>query len=373
TKELGVSRAQLARIAERLAGLELGSMATYRDRVIQGVLTLSEAEPDYESLVTEVMKSPFVQRDVEARKASLLAELDAENLQERAKFENLVRATQKQQDRLDKLKEQAEERIRETKVAVRRAFEAAREKEADAIGQFAVLSALLGSFDRPNSESTASGISPSVAAVAPPAFRSEWIAPARLELVKIFRSTGMDEEGARTAAVACDVAKQARIPMLMCGSGARYVSLEVSRSIATMGVCVLDVGIGCCSPEPVREALTRQDADVILVRGVDHSDPWLYAPDLLDSIVQRASSPPAGGDGKVVVLARSSGPAGLALPAELEHLSLKIDLSLQVQTGQVCDPEKLAPLRKKMRSRVEAILQVREDAADIASTLVSLI
>jgi hypothetical protein len=113
---------------------------------------------------------------------------------------------------------------------------------------------------------------------------------------------------------------------------------------------------------------------VLLVRGIDHSDASLFAPDLLDLVVQRLAQPPGDANQKIIVLCRSSGPAALSLPPELEQLSIKLELS-RMPDGSRENPVlgELSPLQKKMRARVNADLETRGAADDLAKAVQALI
>lgn len=374
TRELGVTRAQLASIAQRLADPELSMLATYRERVAKGVMTLSDAEAEYDAVVAELMRSPAVQRDISSLIAKRSAELDAQTKDERTKLENLQKATQQQQERLGKLKEQIEERVRETKTAIRKAFEAAREKESHTIGQLALWKELLGTADRERHVDLDTHPVNSLVTSVSDNVHVCFADPSSVDVATLFRTAGLNEDCVRLFSLACAIAKSSGAPIMFAGIGARYLSLALARALAESRVAVVDVGLGCISPDRLRNCLLDTGSDVVLILGIDHSDPVLFAPDLIDLVVERVALPPREADQKLIVMCRSSGAAALPIPAELEQLSIKLDLgSPSAGVGISSSRPVLSPLQQKLRARVHALLQARDDATDLGDALSELI
>lgn len=372
-REIGVSKAQLTKLAERLADPELALRSAYIKRVSDAVLSMTGAETDYDALVSELMRSPVVQRDLDAQKTRRASEIDAEMKAERIRLENLRKETQAQQDRLDKLKEKTDARARDVKTAVKKAFDTAREKEVELVGQLALWRELLGTSERVTTAGPGVEQQSGPVPLAPFAALTQSFEPSREDVARIFRSTGLDEKTASMLAMSCEVSRRVGVPIIVSGVGARYVSLALARALSRSRVAVVDVGLGCVDPDAVRGALLDQTADLVLVRGVDHSDASLIAPDLIDLVVQRIAQPPQDGDQKAIVLCRSHGPASLPMPTELEQLSLKIELSASgSRLAESKDPEPLSPLLGKLRSRVEAVLQTTDGSGALSEAIAAL-
>lgn len=375
TSELGVSRAQLAKIAKRLSDPDLSMSASYRERVVQGVLTLMDSDAEHEALVTELMRSPIIQRDIETRKDQRLAEIDEETTDTRRRLEHLKKESQHEREKLDRLKKELETRIVKTDSAIRSAFESAREREFETIGKIALWTGLLGGATQAyNTQPTLSAENSHIAPPAIPLISSAHLAPDSSDLSSVLRSSGFDDDSSRLLMLALDVANLSRVPVLVSGIGARVLTLALARAMSRVSVNVVDVGLGCISPDTIRDALSDSSADVLLVRGVDHSDALLYAPDLVDLVVERIARPLRELKGAQIFMCRSQGPAALPLPPELEDLSIKLDLNRQSLVENVnVSREFRSPLQRRLYRRISDLLDTRDDARELAATILNMI
>jgi hypothetical protein len=91
---------------------------------------------------------------------------------------------------------------------------------------------------------------------------------------------------------------------------------------------ICEVPIGLLANERLETKLGDGGEGAVLLLDANLSDLSVYAPGILDAMVAVATGRRSALAARPLVIALSSGPAGLPLPAELHELAVELDLSV---------------------------------------------
>jgi hypothetical protein len=369
-KDARLTKQQLTDLSNLLGTTDVLLTEEHRRRIKENLSTLESTDIYYDELVAEAMKSPVVQRDIEQRKQLIAAQVDEELARKRRALENLRKETVAQAERLDKLKQQTEERTREIRNAIKKAFEHAREHEAELLGQLALWQELLAPARSINAAPTESRDAQAL---------DRWISfsdldPQSERIQDILASIGMETDSAEAYASAIAIVCHVGLPIVVAGSGALHVGTRLGRALAQRSVCVADVGVGVVESGALTPVLNDDKHDVLILRHANLSDVGTYGAELLEDIVATASQPPSSRPHRAIVLiVEASGAAALPWPTEIEQLGLRLDLSRRREQPMASDEEWLralpSSLQRKIWKRIEQEAERRGAHQQVLDTL----
>lgn len=372
-KAIKVSREQVNAIVDYLRAEEADELKSARQsRILGRLATLSRRDEEYDQLIADLMSSQAVREDIEARKQSAVADAKLGVQKEQKQLADLRRQREATEEQLEKLKAELDERVTDLRKAMRRAFDSARNKEAETLADLALWQVLSGH----------TGVTP---AATPPAAIPESdpqprckvseLASATDDPADVFRTLGLPEELSKRAALAMSMAAEQGLPIVFAGAGASAVGIRAARSFQRAGGVCIDVPLGLTSGDELMHCFANGSRGVLLLRNANLSDLCLYAPALLDQLVTGILDPPSGPK-RVVILTAASGPAALPWPAEIEQLAVTFDLSRLLDgLADEHEPksEPTAPLQKKAWLRVQRAGEASEEAQAAAAFVHGLI
>ncbi len=359
-KQTGLTKKQISDLSGLLNVADVSLTEESRRRISDSLATLASTDEFYEELVSEVMKSSAVQRDIELRKQQAVAELDDNLAKKRNSLEMLRKDIQIQDDRLTKLKEQTEGRIKDIRTSIRKAFDQAKEHEAEVLGQLALWQELLAPARKEHGSIEKIADSPGIAGQR---LSVTHLLPGKERLTDILGSVGMTHEVANLYSTALSVARDLGLPVVLTGAGAQYLGARIGSTLAERKVCVVDIGVGLIDARVLDPVLVDDECDVVVLRTANLSDVGVYAPRLIDNIAETLCRPLASRSTRMFLLLEASGPAALPWPAEIDLLSFKIELS---SNGEIPPIEAdlwlrslPSPLQRKLWSRIEHAAEVQ--------------
>jgi len=368
-KAIKVSREQMNAIADYLRAEEADALKSARQsRILGSLATLSRRDEEYDQLVGELMGSPAVLQDIEARKQALIADAKLGVQKEQKQLADLRRQREVAEEQLEKLKAELDERVTDLRKAMRRAFESARNKEAETLANLGLWQVLSGHAAVTPTQTPPAAIP---AAVPQPSCKVSELTSVTIDAADVFRSLGLPEELSRRAAAAMQMAAEQGLPIVFAGAGAAAVGMRAARSFNGAGGVCLDVPLGLTSGDELAHCFANSSPGVLLLRNANLSDLCLYAPVLLEQVVTAILDPPAGPK-RAVILTAASGPAALPWPAEIEQLAVHFDLSRLADAApgeREGESEPAAPLQRKAWLRIQRAGEASE-AAQAAAALV---
>jgi hypothetical protein len=373
-KAIKVSREQMNAIVDYLRAEEADELKSARQsRILGRLATLSRRDEEYDQLIAELMSSQAVREDIEARKQSAVADAKLGVQKEHKQLTDLRRQREATEEQLEKLKAELDERVTDMRRAMRRAFDSARNKEAETLADLALWQVLSGHTGVAAPAATPPAAIPE--SDPQPRCKVSELGSATDDPADVFRTLGLPEELSKLTALAMAMAAEQGLPIVFAGAGASAVGLRAARSFQrAAGVCI-DVPLGLTSDDQLTHCLASGNRGVLLLRNANLADMCLYAPVLLDRLVTGILDPPSEPK-RVVILTAASGPAALPWPAEIEQLGVHFDLSrLPEPLPEEHEPksEVVSPLQKKAWLRIQRAGEASEAAQAAAALVHSLI
>ncbi len=347
--QANLTKAQANTLQDMLRDESLGIDDLSRARLAENVQSLAAAGEDYEELVKLLMTSADVRADVERRVELHVADLAAEKQKETRAIERLRQEREGLDAKLKELRSEVEKKSKDVRAAVVKAFRKASEKEIEALGEASVLLALIGR-DVPGVAKME--ISPNDASPDPivgkPLPVSAGVSISRMEasggqVRDVLRKYGLPTETCERVERLLSAAVAVSLPIITRGSGARVLAEDLARVLSVGESTVCEVPIGLIANERLEVNLAEGGGGAVLLLDGNLSDISVYAPGIIDAVVAATIRRGSGFAARPLVIALSSGPAGLPLPAELQELAVKLDLNVLRGAFVAEDREQLQP------------------------------
>jgi prefoldin subunit 5 len=305
-----MTQAQIQGLVNSLRA-EPGRLTLMRiERVQQSLSKFAESTERLTAIVPELLSTPNIRAEVDEAKKTILAEFVAEQSRGRAERDRLT----KEISDLNKKRVAVEEEIKKTagevRKAVRKSFEKARDAGASALGDVAVLSAVLGSHEGEERN----GASLSARHV-----------PARAsDLARDLGALGAAMVEAKAAELFVKALLAEGLPLLVRGPLAGHYGLTIGAAVSVDHAVVVDVPLGVLDGKAVASILAEaREGDAIVVTGFNLSPYESYGAAITDRILQNFAGAP--GRGPHVILAAVEAPIGLPVPGDVEGLSATLD------------------------------------------------
>jgi hypothetical protein len=363
-REIKITKAQLSVLAAALSDVDLALPEVHRERIVTGLRTLSAADEHFTEFVSILLTAPDVQRELEKQKAIASEAAQLELTKERESLEKLKREADTVRKRLEKLEAEEAEQSRQIKLSVRKAFESARDRGVETLGQLAVWQELLGHSSNSREHDAIIQASPQRSNEGPlivsHAVQSSDEAPST-----IFELCGFASDEANHLAESIRVGASLGLPILIEGPASSFVSTRLAAALAKIGARCIDVPVGLLSScAALDDACAATDSDVVVLRSANLSDLSTYGPGLLLRISESCARPPLTRPDKILILAGTSGPAALDWPRELDELALRVNLGEDGHhkgTASAPNLKAASPLRRKVWARIERTVENTTD------------
>jgi hypothetical protein len=356
-RALKLTKQQVLEVAGVFDDKEIDLDESRRSRMIGRLRAVADTDSAYEDLVSELMMSPSVQRDVEQRKQVLVDSVHATLTRERQALETTRKEKVAVEGKLKVLQQDVDEHAKEVRVAVRKAFDGAKAKEAETLGTLALWQTLL-SANQPNKKSES--IDPSSRQAAVDA--SVELIPASAEpmpplLEDVLSESGFTDAFASVYASTLSLAAGLGVALIFSGPASSVVGLKIARALSKANTLCVDVAVGTIAPIINREMFDGSSAGALVIRNANFSDVSVYASQLLNALAERICTNLFEAAPQTIVLAGASGPAALPWPDEIRFLGVKVDLTVAPHLGDLAllqaVPESGSPLQRKLLRRVQ--------------------
>jgi hypothetical protein len=331
--QANLTKAQANTLQDMLLDDSLGIDDLSRARLAENVRVLAAAGEDYEELVKLLMTSSVVRTDVDRRVELRVAELTAEKQKETRAIERLRQEREGLETKLKELRSEAEKKSKDVRAAVVKAFRKASEREMEALGEASVLLSLIGREVPGVARIDDAPESAPETAVRDPVPASIGVSISQKEA-----SSGQVKDVLRKYGLATDICERVErllraaitvgLPIITRGSGARVLAEDLATVLADGESTICEVPIGLIANERLEAKLGESSNGVVLLLDGNLSDISVYAPGIIDAVVAAAIGIKSRLAARPLVIALSSGPAGLPLPAELEELAVELDLNV---------------------------------------------
>ena len=356
-KAVTLTNRQIASIIEHVNADPVGIDAAQRERVVGKLETLSRIEPEYESLIADLMSTEIVKKDIEGRIQQQIDSTSDEIRKERKALENLRKEQQRLQESISDLKVEFDERVKKLRSAMRRAFEGAKAKEAETLAQVGLLQVLkvdeLSSRERLYDEARS--------AVPMSGINVRSVDPIEVPLADVFRTVGFPDAVCTLYADTIEIGFSAGLPLIVEGPGAAVVSHKISCCLSRGGGAELDIPLGLSSAEPFKTIVAAHTEGTLVLRNANLSDMSVYSGLLIDEFVayQLRSGPCVSP--RRLILSGAGGPAALPWPVDVEQVALKLNLGMTP-----CTPHEMAgledfkpasPLQARVWARLKASIE----------------
>jgi len=349
--QAGVTKAQANSLQELLRDESLGIDDLSRERLAENIRFIAAAGEDYDELVGLLMSSSVVRADVDHRVETRVADLIAEKQKETRAIEGLRHEREVLEAKLRDLRSEAEKKAKDVRAAVAKAFKKASDKEIEALGEASVLLALLGR-DLPSVvriEPVSEGTPPEAAVVgsvaASQSISIEKIAASSDEIRTALRRFGLSMDICERVDRLLRAAVALGLPIITRGSGARALAEKIVAVLSTGESLVCEVPLGLIANEHLETRLAEGGDSGVLLLDANLSDLSVYAPGIIDAVVEGALGGKGVFSARPLVFSLSSGPAGLPLPAELDELAVDLDLNILNGAFAADDRVQLQPQR----------------------------
>ncbi len=349
-KAIRATRQQIAEIVERLREDEDEQLHARRVRIAGKLEELGRAEADYDELISEVMRAPLVREDIEVRKKAAIGEANSDLRKAQKRLETLRQERESIERKLEELKAELNQRVRNVRTEIQRAFETAQANEAATLSNLALWQAIAGKADSTQPPGRVQTESPE------PKFRRRPLDPSGEPLSDVFRLAGYADDLARQYSEAVKLMTRMGLPLVVTGPGAFTIGTRIARALATREILCLDVPVGLLSAQSFQDIWVEALSASLLIRDANLSDLGLYAPTLLERLTAGLLDPVAG-EKPLIVLTAASGPAGLPWPLEIEHFAAKLTLQNLTNIEEFREESdvgiNVVPLQKRLCLRVE--------------------
>jgi hypothetical protein len=371
---VGITKTQLSNVLTHIRE-EDGTKTDARYLRIAGKLEkLEKASEDYDALIEEVMQAPSVIADIETRKQAAVTQLRVEADVERKILANLRRDKAVAQEALDRLKAETDQRVKDMRGAIQRAFETAKAKGAETLAEIALWQ-VISPDERPSKSVQFSSVEFANPQYNPVVAATTMNCSAQ-STADVLRNAGFPDPTCDLYAAALGVAVKVGVPIAVDGPGATSVGRHLVASMAKSPIQCFDVPIGILARDT--GLFDRGPAVLeapLLFTNANLSDAALYAPQFLEAVAERFLKPPKPAY-EPLILIGASGQAGLPWPPEIDHLAIQINLShppasredvLQMNADPVC-----SPLKSKVRRRLETACADEPDSHLVLALLLRL-
>lgn len=372
-KSISLTKHQIREVADALREQPIAIDVSRHDRVVGCIENLSDGLGEYADLVSDLMKSPQVSRDIEARVALAVQAAEDRLTKEKKALEALKVERVAAEKKIVALKNESERKTKELKAAIHKAFEDARDKELETLGQSAVWQTILGTTRRDQHQDQAVRASQAVGAPAVeetpqlPSQISRVVTLEKLTPSDVFRIAGILDSQCDHLGRAVSLASRYGIPIALTGPGCGHFGALLIRSISEDPPTEISIPVGLLSGSEVAAELERITSGGVLLREANASDMSIYGAALLDRLLLQSIGRGEGTTCLPVVLTDSCGPTSLPWPDVVWQTGLKIDLG-EVESllsrQEVADPQ--SPLQRKVLSRLERVANATDvDASDL--------
>ena len=372
-KLVGLTKKQISEISRLIGTVEPGKDNARLNQLVKHLDGIARSDEHYEELVCELLRSPLTKADVEIRVQEASSQLSTDLDQGRLALENLRVEKQSAERNLEKLREAADKRVREIRIAVKKAFNSAKEKELETLGQLALFQGLLGTKTETPSPGKAEN-SDHARVVTTPALSI--VSPLGTPVSDVFRAAGFPGPLCDAYAKAICAASALGMPIVVMGPGSSLVGMQIAQTLSANPITVIDISTGMVDIVTNR-ALSDDDSGSVFVRNANLSDMSIYAPLLLDRLARRFFGAQSNTIYPTIVLSGSLGPATLPWSSEVSCLAATIDLSASPNLGNLpAEPKSEAGvpfLRQKCIARVQLAAESESLTHDAQLVLLSFV
>jgi hypothetical protein len=356
-KAISLTNRQLSDIVGHIRDEETNSKDARFARVASKLEGLLTADDEYSALIEELMKSPVVLEDIERRKVQAADDAKSSIESERRTLTNLRTERGTLEKSIERLKTEGESQAKSIRATVLKAFEAAKAKGIEGLGEAAVWQALTGtSVERNKPAPTSRRREDTVSPLLPVSIAT--LEPSGAPLADELRSIGLSDDISRAYCAALEVATRCGFPIVVEGPGAYAIAQKVALSISKAPLARVEIPLGLISGAALEKLLGKALAKPLLVANANLSDLSLYAPWLLQYISERFLLPASRDPLVPLVLSGATGPAALPWPAEISQLSVFFN-SASIVPDLIelpnSTPKFASTLQKKAWTRLEAL------------------
>jgi hypothetical protein len=372
-KAVNLTRQQWGAIIEQVRADGDGVDEALRQRVIGKLETLSRVEPDYESLITDLMATPSVKVEIETRKQLEVTSTSEELRKERNALDNARREKLALQESIDALREQHDERVKKLRAAMRRVFEEAKGKEAETLAQVGLLQVLKA--EEPISSERRRESASSVTSA--PSITVQRVEAHTIPLADAFRAAGFPDAIAPLYAQTVEFGLNAGLPLVVEGPGAAVVSLSISRCLGKGATTHCEIPLGLASPEPIKTVLDGHVDGPLVLRNANLSDISVYAGALIDELIAYQLRGEQSTAPRPLILAGAGGAAALPWPIDLQYAALKLNLAETPYTldrmDDFSDFNPISPIQRRVWSRLKISAENSPQAGKLELLLAALL
>ena len=329
-KTITLTNRQLLDIAAHIRDEETNSKDARLARVASKLEGLSRVDNEYGVLIDELMKSPAVLEDIERRKIQAVEDAKSNIDSERRTLTNLRAEQGTLEKSIERLKAEGESQARSIRAAVLRAFEAAKTKGIEGLGEAAVWQALTGASPERNKPAPTSrrredsfGTSPLVVITT--------LEPSETPLFDELRSIGLADDVSRVYCASLKAAAGCGLPIVIEGPGAYAIAQKVALSLNQGTLTRADIPLGLISGYAVEKLIGKTLVKPLFLANANLSDISLYAPWVLQEISERFIRPTTSNPMVPLILSAATGPAALPWPSEISQLSIFFNCASLVQ------------------------------------------
>jgi hypothetical protein len=305
-----MTQAQIQGLVDALH-TESGGLTVNRiERVQQSLSKFAESTERLAALIPELMSTSTIRAEVDEAKKAILAEFVAEQSRGRAERDRLTKEISDLNRKRLAVEEEIKQTAGEVRKAVRKSFVKARDAGASALGDVAVLSAILGAHE---------GDGRNVVSL------STRRVPARAsDLARDLGALGAAMVEAKAAELFVKALLAEGLPLLVQGPLAGHYGLTIGVAISVNQAVVVDVPLGVLDGTAVASILAEaRQGDSIVITGFNLSPYECYGAAITDRILQNFAGVP--GRGPHVILAAVEAPIGLPMPGDVEGLCATLD------------------------------------------------
>jgi hypothetical protein len=279
---LKLTKQQILDVTEKLGDEESDLDAARRDRVRSQLHLIAQSDAAYEQLVAELMTSPAVRHDIETRKQQQVADAASALAGERKALENLKKEKASLDKKVTQLQREVDEHAKDIRSAVRKAFETAKAKEGETLGQLALWQTLLQGRSGTGERRSAAVQAPQVLST-PPAERLVMNKyPAGDALEDVLVASGFSEDLAQLYSATLKGAAMLGVAVTVTGPGSGSLALRIARSLSNGETLCINVPVGLVTDAVQPEMFDGTSAAAVIIRNANLSDMSIYGQTLHD-------------------------------------------------------------------------------------------
>jgi hypothetical protein len=372
-KAVNLTRQQLADIIEQIRADRDGVDEALRQRVVGKLEALSRIEPEYESLIADLMTIPSVQADIETRKQVEIDRTSEELRRERKALDNLRKEKGAVQQSIEDLKVQYDERVKKLRTAMHRVFEEAKGKEAETLAQAGLLQ-VLKAEERTTRERRRDSASPGSSM---PSITVQRVEAHTIPLADAFRAAGFPDAIGPLYAQTVEFGLNAGLPLIVEGPGAAVVSLSISRCLGKGATTLCEIPLGLASSGPIKAILDGHPDGPLVLRNANLSDISVYAGAIIDELIAYQLRGEQLRAPRTLILAGAGGAAALPWPIDLQYAALKLNLAEPPYTPDRMDGFKdfnpTSPVQRRVWGRLKMSAETSPQAGRLELLLAALL